>query len=89
MHHISDALGKKKYRYTGSKKYRERMHQKKCASTQDKLALQLRKLHLEHKDVELKEFNAIIQKVYDTYPPEQQDEVIEKILKARLLMGKK
>ena len=93
MRHISKTLGKN-YRYTASKKYKEYQHKRTCLKTKRNNARyleiqQLRDELLSRDAITLNEFNDVIQKIYDTVPPDKQDRIIEKILEGRLFLAKK
>ena len=47
----------------------------------------LQRLEIQNEPVELKDFTEVIKKIYKTCPVEKQDAMINKILKARLLLG--
>ena len=92
MGHISYTL-KGNYRYTGTKKYKEYQHQRTCLKTQRETSKYLETQALRDEllflgVITLKEFTSVIQRVYDTYPVEKQDDAIQRILKARLLLEK-
>ena len=88
---ISRAFKGQNYRYTSTKRYKEYQHQRTCLKSQRDTISKLETLALKEElmsqgVITLKEFNNVVEKVYATYPPDKQDQVIHKILKARLLL---
>lgn len=88
MRPIADILlnKEKKTRYNGTKKYKETMHIQKCIETQEHINTLIARLRNSTPSATLKSIDDVIQKIRLTIPLEKQNNIIKKIIKARLLI---